>query len=90
MCEFGGKLNQVVFNMAALNGTDFSGVTMEGVRFKATALNNSSFEGAVLHDVVFEFTTSLRRVNFKGATMDKVTYATLSGRDVDLGSVVVE
>jgi len=86
----GGTLNQAVFDKVALNGIDFSGVTMDGVRFKAAALNGASFEGAVLHDVVFEYTTSLRRANFNGATMDKVTYATLLGKDVDLGRVVVE
>ena len=86
----GGTLNQAVFDKAALNGIDFSGASMDGVRFKAAALNGASFEGAVLHDVVFEFTTSLKRANFNGATMDKVTYATLSGMDVDLGRVVVE
>jgi len=95
-CIFSG----VDFKYCDLRGMCLDGLTFIGVKFDKTSLNEATFKGATLRNVSFlaPFTWStwskkhlraLKTINFDGAMMDKLTYATLKGLEVDLSNVTV-
>ncbi|MNN64990.1 hypothetical protein D3C81_1804650 [compost metagenome] len=76
----------------------FDGLTFVGVKFDKSALNDVSFSGATLKNVSFRLPFSVTNksyrafetISFDGATMDKLTYASLKGLwVVDLSKVTV-
>jgi uncharacterized protein YjbI with pentapeptide repeats len=93
-CVFNG----VDFTLCDLRGMRFDGLTFIGVKFDKSALNDASFRGATLRNVAFTPPFSLtnksylamKTICFDGATMDKLTYASLKGlRVIDLSKVIV-
>ena len=95
-CIFSG----VDFKLCDMRGLRLDGQTFIGVKFDNTSLNEATFKGATLRNVSFlaPFTWStwskkhlraLKTINFDGAMMDKLTYASLKGLGVDLSNVTV-
>jgi len=95
-CIFSG----VDFKLCDLRGRHLDGQTFIGVKFDNTSLNDATFKGATLRNVSFlapftwstwtkKFYRALNTINFDGAMMDKLTYATLKGLGVDLSKVIV-
>ena len=95
-CIFSG----VDFKTIDLRGLAFDGQTFIGVKFDTASLNEVSFKGATFKNVSFLAAVSwmswsknhyraIKTINFDGATMDKLTYATLKGLEADLSKVTV-
>jgi len=95
-CIFSG----VDFKTIDLRGVCFDGQTFIGVKFDMASLNEASFKGATFKNVSFLATVTwytwskkhyraIKTINFDGATMDKLTYATLKGLEADLSKVTV-
>ncbi len=95
-CIFSG----VDFKLCDLRGLCLDGQTFIGVKFDNTSLNEVTFKGATLRNVSFlapftwsswskKYYRALKTINFDGAMMDKLTYATLKGLEVDLSKVTV-
>lgn len=95
-CIFSG----VDFKTIDLRGVCFDGQTFIGVKFDMASLNEASFKGATFKNVSFLATVNwytwskkhyraIKTINFDGATMDKLTYATLKGLEADLSKVTV-
>jgi len=89
--------NGVDFKHSDLRGLCLDEQTFIGVRFDGTALNEVTFKGAILKNVSFrspyaltnKYYRVLKTICFDGAMMDKLTYATLKGLEVDLSKVTV-
>lgn len=95
-CVFSG----VDFKTIDLRGVCFDGQTFIGVKFDMASLNEASFKGATFKNVSFlaaitwhtwskKHYRAIKTINFEGATMDKLTYATLKGLEADLSNVTV-
>ena len=95
-CTFNG----VDFKYCDLRGQHLDGLTFTGVKFDRVDLKEATFKGATLRDVSFlaaftwtswskKYYRALKTINFDGAMMDKLTYATLKGLEVDLSKVTV-
>ena len=95
-CIFSG----VDFKTIDLRGVCFDGQTFIGVKFDMASLNEASFKGATFKNVSFLATVNwytwskkhyraIKTICFDGATMDKLTYATLKGLEADLSKVTV-
>jgi len=95
-CTFDG----VDFKYCDLRGQCLDGLTFIGVNFNGAALNKTTFKGATLRNVSFlaaiTWTSwskkqyrAIKTINFDGAMMDKLTYATLKGLEADLSKVTV-
>jgi uncharacterized protein YjbI with pentapeptide repeats len=95
-CTFSG----VDFKYCDLRGQCLDGLTFIGVKFDGSALNEATFKGATLRNVSFlaaiTWTSwskkqyrAIKTINFEGAMMDKLTYATLKGLEVDLSKVTI-
>ena len=95
-CIFSG----VDFKTIDLRGVCFDGQTFIGVKFDMASLNEASFKGATFKNVSFlasinwytwskKHYRAIKTINFDGATMDKLTYATLKGLEADLSKVTV-
>jgi len=90
-CVFDG----VDFDYSDLRGVSLDGQTFTGVLFHNAALNETTFKGATLKNVSFRSTFALtnkyykaiKTICFEGATMDKLTYASLKGLGADLSKV---
>jgi len=90
-CIFEG----VDFDYSDLRGLRLDGQTFTGVLFHNAALNETTFKGATLKNVSFRSTFALtnkyykaiKTICFEGATMDKLTYASLKGLGADLSKV---
>jgi uncharacterized protein YjbI with pentapeptide repeats len=90
-CVFSG----VDFSYSDLRGLCLDGQTFTGVKFHNAALNNASFKGATLKNVSFRSTFAITNkyykaistINFDGAMMDKLTYASLKGLGAELSKV---
>lgn len=90
--------NGVDFSYCDLRGLSFDGQTFIGVKFDKSALNDVSFKGATLRNVSFTVPFSvtnksyraMKTICFDGASMDKVTYASLKGLGgIDLSKVTI-
>jgi uncharacterized protein YjbI with pentapeptide repeats len=83
------------FKYCDLREACLDGQTFKGVKFQNTALNQASFKGATLQDVSFhaafaitnKFYKAISTICFDGATIDKLTYATLKSFGADLSKV---
>lgn len=95
-CIFSG----VDFKTIDLRGLCFDGQTFIGVKFDMASLNDVSFKGATFRNVSFlaavtwmswskKHYRAIKTICFDGATMDKLTYATLKGLEADLSKVTV-
>ena len=95
-CTFDG----VDFKYCDLRGQCLDGLAFIGVKFNGAALNEATFKGATLRNVSFLAAVTwtswskkqyraLKTISFDGAMMDKLTYATLKGLEVDLSKVTV-
>ncbi len=95
-CIFSG----VDFKTIDLRGLCFDGQTFIGVKFDRAALNEVSFKGATFKNVSFlaaitwtswskKHYRAIKTICFDGATMDKLTYATLKGLEADLSKVTI-
>ena len=95
-CIFSG----VDFKTIDLRGLSFDGQTFIGVKFDKASLNEVSFKGATFKNVSFlaavtwtswskKHYRAIKTIRFDGATMDKLTYATLKGLEADLSKVTV-
>ncbi len=92
-CSFQG----VDFKECDLEGLCFDGQTFIGVRFDKTSLKDATFRNATIKNVSFvapiiwskRFYRAIKTICFDGATMDKLTYASLKGMEADLSKVTV-
>jgi uncharacterized protein YjbI with pentapeptide repeats len=95
-CIFSG----VDFKYCDLRGMCLDGQTFIGVKFDSAALNEVTFRGATLKNVSFvaavtwtswskKYYRAIKTISFDGATMDKLTYASLKGMEADLSNVTV-
>ncbi len=89
--------NGVDFKYCDLRGLCLDGLTFIGVKFDRSELKEVSFKGAILKNVSFfpafaltnKYYRAIKAICFDGAMMDKLTYATLKGLEVDLSKVTV-
>lgn len=92
-CIFDG----VDFDKCDLQGLCLDGQTLMGVKFDNSMLKDVTFKDATLRNVAFLATNaltnklfrSLKTINFDGAMMDKLTYASLKGMGIDLSKVTI-
>jgi uncharacterized protein YjbI with pentapeptide repeats len=93
-CEFHGT----TFRFCEMDGMNLANNTFSDVVFEKCSLENLSFEGATLSNVKFltpwsitnKYYKMLATIKFKGAVIDKVTYAQLLKlRVFDLTEVVI-
>jgi uncharacterized protein YjbI with pentapeptide repeats len=95
-CTFNG----VDFKYCDLRGQHLDGLTFIGVKFDRADLKEATFKGATLRNVSFlaavtwtswskKHYRAIKTINFDGAMMDKLTYATLKGLEADLSKVTV-
>ena len=92
-CIFKG----VEFKYCDLSGTSFDGQTFIDVKFDKSALDNASFRNTSIRNVSFasaiifskKYYRSVKTICFDGATIDKLTYASLKGMEADLSKVTV-
>ena len=90
-CVFEG----VDFDYSDLRGLNLDGQTFIGVLFHNAALNETTFRNATLKNVSFrsilaltnKYYKAIKTICFEGATMDKLTYASLKGLGADLSKV---
>jgi uncharacterized protein YjbI with pentapeptide repeats len=92
--------NGVDFRFCDLRGSRLDGQTFIGVKFDNSALNDASFRNATIKNVSFiapttwtswskKYYKAIKTICFDGATMDKLTYASLKGWGADLSKVTV-
>jgi uncharacterized protein YjbI with pentapeptide repeats len=92
-CTFNG----VDFKYCDLRGLCLDGLSFIGVKFDRSALNEVTFKGTTLKNVSFlpafaltnKYYRAIKAICFDGAMMDKLTYATLKGLEVDLSKVTI-
>ncbi len=95
-CSFEG----VDFKYCDLRGARMDGQTFIGVQFDNAALSDASFRNATIKNVSFiaaptwkswskKYYKAIKTICFDGATMDKLTYASLKGWGADLSKVTV-
>ena len=92
-CSFEG----VDFDYSDLRGLRLEGQTFTGVLFHNAALNETSFKGSTFKNVSFRSTFALtnkyyraiKTICFEGASIDKLTYASLKGMGADLSKVTL-
>jgi uncharacterized protein YjbI with pentapeptide repeats len=92
-CTFNG----VDFDYSDLRGISLDDQSFNGVKFHNAALNGASFKGATLKNVSFRSTFALtnkyyraiKTINFEGAAIDKLTYASLKGLGADLSKATL-
>ncbi|TDF95078.1 pentapeptide repeat-containing protein [Paenibacillus piri] len=80
-------LDHTSFLMSELSGVCFDHLVFNGTVFDNSGLRGASFRHAIFRNVSFK--TDVKKVNFDGATMDKMTYAILKGYKADLKNVTV-
>lgn len=93
------SLKGATFKSCVLDNTDFSGSDLSGVYFDnqtfmgtifdKALLKGTSFKNAVFRNVSFRRVIDVKKANFDGATMDKLTYAHLKGNNANLTNVTV-
>ncbi|QQE78853.1 pentapeptide repeat-containing protein [Alicyclobacillus sp. SO9] len=92
------NLKGASFKDARLDGTDFSSSNLSSVSFDGLTLNQTVFNKAGLKGTTFKnatlmnvsFKTNVKKADFDGAVMDKLTYAILQGYGAKLENVTVE
>ncbi len=93
-CEFRGT----TFRLCEMDGMNLANNSFSDVVFEKCSLENLSFEGSILNNVKFltpwsisnRFYKKLATIKFKGAVIDKITYAQLQKlRVFDLTGVVI-
>lgn len=80
-------LDQTHFERCEMRDTIFDYLTLNATVFNHTSLRDATFRQAVLRNVTFK--TNVRSILFDGASMDKITYATLKSLGADLSGVTV-
>lgn len=94
-CEFFGT----TFRLCEMEGMNLSNNSFTDVVFEKCSLENLSFEGSKLNNVKFispwsvtnKYYKKLSTIKFKGAIMDKVTYAMFQSKRIfDLTGVVIK
>ena len=89
--------NGVVFKYSDLRALNFDNQTFLNVVFDKTDLSQVSLRGATLKNVSFvsmysltnKYYKAIKTIQFEGAMMDKITYATLKGLGADLTNVTL-
>ncbi|GGJ55111.1 pentapeptide repeat-containing protein [Virgibacillus salexigens] len=82
-------LNYTDFSYSDLSGICFANHTFEGTIFDKAGLKGTSFKNAVFRNVSFRHSNDVKKADFDGATMDKLTYAVLKGSKANLKNVTV-
>ena len=80
------SFDSILFHKVDLSNMLFDDQVLTNVEFKGCGVKNMSFRGATLKNIKFsagftltgKFYKQLATIDFKGAKMDKVTYAMLS------------
>ena len=93
-CVFDG----VDFEDSDMRAQRLDGQSFNNVKFHNTALNEATFKNATLTNVSFRapyaitnnYYRAIKTIHFDGATMDKLTYASLKGIGADLSKVTVK
>ncbi len=84
----GTTLDGTNFKYSELSGISFEGQKLVGTNFDYAGLRNTSFKNTELVNVSFR--TNVKKANFDGAAMDKITFAILKGYKADLRNVTVK
>lgn len=79
------KLEKTKFNLSDLRGVFFDGLKITGANFDYAGLRDTSFKNCILINVSFK--TDVKKTDFEGASMDKLTYALLKGYNAKLNKV---
>jgi len=89
--------NGVTFKYSDLRGMNFDGQTFINITFDKSDLTGVSFRGATLKNVSFvsmysitnKYYRAIKTIDFEGAFMDKITYASLKGVGASLANVTL-
>lgn len=81
------KIENTKFNLCDLSGVSFEGLKIVGANFDYAGLKKSSFKNSVLINVSFK--TDVKKTDFDGASMDKLTYAVLKGYGANLSNATI-
>jgi len=81
------KIENTRFGLSDLRGVSFEGLKITGANFDYAGLKGTSFKNAVLFNVSFK--TDVKKTDFNGASMDKLTYAVLKGFGANLDNVTI-
>ncbi len=79
------KIVRTKFNLCDLSGVSFEGLEITGANFDYAGLKKTSFRNAVLINVSIK--SDVKKTDFNGAAMDKLTYALLKGYRANLDGV---
>ncbi len=85
------------FKYSDLRGICFDGQTLLDISFNKSGMEGASFAGATLKNVSFcsmndltkKYYKAIKTINFKGAIMDKLTYAALKNVGANLSDVII-
>lgn len=81
--------NNTEFDTCDITNLSFDNQTFNGTVFKKSGLKDTSFKNAVFRNVLFKYCRDVKKANFDGATMDKLTYATLKSSKANLDNVTI-
>lgn len=89
--------NGLTFKYSDLRGMNFDGQTFINITFDKSDLTAVSFRGATLKNISFvsmysitnKFYRAIKTIDFDGAIMDKITYASLKGIGANLTNVKI-
>ena len=87
----GANLTNTDFSNSDIRGVSFEGQTLVGAIFNNMSkkgLKGTSFKNATLRSVSFHHSDA-KEATFDGATVDKLTYASLKGTRADLSNVTI-
>jgi BTB/POZ domain-containing protein KCTD9 len=82
-------LDETDLSYSNLSDLNFENHTFNGTSFYQSGLKGTNFKNTVFRNVSFKYAYYCHKANFDGATMDKVTYATLNRTKADLTNVTV-
>jgi BTB/POZ domain-containing protein KCTD9 len=87
-CNFeGATITDSLFKSSDFSKSSFNNSTITNTIFQSSSIDKSTFDGATLQNVSIR--GNVKKVNFDGAKIDKVTYALLKGMKANLDNVEV-
>ena len=81
------KIENTRFHLSDLRGVSFEGLKITGANFDYAGLKGTSFKNTILINVSFK--TDVKKTDFDGAKMDKLSYALLKAFNADLKNVTI-
>ncbi|MBI5324435.1 MAG: pentapeptide repeat-containing protein [Ignavibacteriae bacterium] len=81
------KIENTKFHYSDLSGVSFEGLKIINANFDYAGLKSTSFKNTILINVSFK--TDVKKTDFDGASMDKLTFAILKGYKANLNNVTI-